>query len=261
MPEPAASHLRTWRDWFAATRDLIYPPHCLICQGETPPSDPTSTDIVIAGLCPSCIRQIRPRSDIQCQRCGAARAAQAFDPHGRCEHCLESEFHFASVHAIGNYTDQLREAVLRCKYPNEDGLTRALGRLLAHVHRSALTDMQITMIVPIPMHWWRRFRRGTNAADVLARELAVQLNLPLYDHALRRVRLTRPQGDLSVTEREKNLRHAFQLRQTAQFQNARVLLVDDILTTATTLNATSKLILKHGAQSVHAAILARAISH
>jgi ComF family protein len=259
------------RAWTAAGARLLYPPNCLICGNETLAAAPASAaarpgpanvdphDPTGRTLCATCVRELAPHSAFLCRRCGAERVAPPFQPGDACAVCQGDEHRFDSVVALGPYQDLLRECVLRIKLPTHEILTRALGELLATWRRGEFEALHLDAILPIPMHWWRRLRRGTNSAELLAAHLSQRLGVPLHRSSLYRHRATTPQGDLSKTVRRENLRHALKLRPSCDYDGARLLLVDDILTTGVTCDEAARTLFNAGAKSVHVAVLARAI--
>ncbi len=269
-----ASVFQRWRQrtraWTAAGARLLYPPNCLICGQESldvqhsaatfplpassDPHDPTGQT-----LCVACVRELAPHTSFLCRRCGAERAAPPFQPGDACAVCQDDDHHFDSVVALGPYRDLLRECVLRIKLPTHELLTRALAELLATWRRGEIEALRLDAILPIPMHWWRRLRRGTNSAELLATHLSERFGVPCHQSSLVRQRATTPQGELSATVRRENLRHAMKLRPGCDYQGARLLLVDDILTTGVTCDEAARTLFNAGAASVHVAVLSRAI--
>jgi ComF family protein len=252
--------------WTAASARLLYPPSCLICGNEdlgslTTQKTPIAKDDDPTGrtLCEACVREILPHSSFLCRRCGAERAAPPFQPGDACAVCQDDEHRFDSVVALGPYRDLLRECVLRIKLPTHEILTRALAELLIAKRKADLEALHLDAILPIPMHWWRRMRRGTSSADLLATHLSEALGVPLHRSSLYHHRATKPQGELSATARRENLRHALKLRSGCKYQGARLLVVDDILTTGVTCDEATRVLNKAGAVAVHVAVLARAI--
>lgn len=259
------------RAWTAAGARLLYPPHCLICGNESLDAAPVSAasstlptnadpgDPTGRTLCVTCVRELAPHTTYLCRRCGAERAAPPFQPGDACAVCLDDEHRFDSVVALGPYRDLLRECVLRIKLPTHEILTRALAELMTTWRRGEFETLHLDAILPIPMHWWRRLRRGTNSAELLATHLSERLGVPLHRSSLYRQRATTPQGELSKTVRRENLRHALKLRSGCDYQGARLLVVDDILTTGVTCDEAARTLFNAGAASVHVAVLARAI--
>jgi len=113
------------------------------------------------------------------------------------------------------------------------------------------------VIVPVPLHPARRRERGFNQAELLARSLSRLTGLPVM-LVLERVRYTTTQTAFDRTERMENLRNAFRLRPARNVRGSRVLLVDDVLTTGSTLSECARVLKESGASSVHAATAARA---
>jgi ComF family protein len=121
-----------------------------------------------------------------------------------------------------------------------------------------LRAWQPDFVAAIPMHWLRRWFRGTTNAAILAEVLAGSLAARLASHQIVRRRWTRPQSGLSPAERLANVHGAFRLRRPSRFSGKSVLLVDDILTTAATCNEIARLLVKAGARRVGVVVLARA---
>lgn len=156
---------------------------------------------------------------------------------------------------LGPYADELRTAVLRAKRPAGERVAAALAALLVARHRAALSAWRIDVVVPVPMHWARRALRGTSAADELARGVAAALGRPCR-RLLRRARATTMQNRLPTTDRRGNVRGAFRTR--GPLGGRRILLVDDVTTTGSTLEACGETAISAGAVAVYAAAVARA---
>ncbi len=208
----------------------------------------------------TCVREILPHATQSLPGAAVPSAPRRrFNRGDACAVCQDDEHRFDSVVALGPYRDLLRECVLRIKLPTHEILTRALAELLATKRRADFETLHLDAILPIPMHWWRRLRRGTNSAELLAAHLSEQLGVPVHRSSLYRHRATTPQGELAVTVRRENLRHALKLRPGCKYPGARLLVVDDILTTGVTCDEAARTLYKAGAAAVHVAVLARAI--
>jgi ComF family protein len=151
----------------------------------------------------------------------------------------------------------MRDAVLAIKHAPAEPLAVGLIELLWSVRCRELAQLGATVVVPMPMHWIRRLERGANAPEILADRLARRLAVPMRPLLARR-RHTVPQSSLAPQARLTNLRNAFGLRSGRDCRGARVLLVDDVLTTGATCCEASKVLLRGGAASVAVAVLARA---
>lgn len=163
---------------------------------------------------------------------------------------------YARARAVAHYTGLMREMIGQLKYADRHEARKLMGRWLAGAARDLLDDCD--MIVPVPMHprrlMWRRF----NQAGLIAGELARISGRPFEPTVLIRVRATRSQVGLTRNQRLRNLAGAFAVpaRRRSLVHGRRVLLVDDVITTGTTLNAAARVLLRAGASEVDAAALA-----
>ena len=247
---PAAC--RAWAQTAAQTGiNLVYPPQCTFCDEEIAPPD----DGIL--LCGKCRGQLHPPRSATCPRCGAVLAGSAGDAKC-CAACRDANFQFRTVVALGRYRDDLRESVLKMKQPAGEPLALAMGRLLAQERRAELQSLAASIIVPIPMHWTRRLARGTNSPEQLAGCLGRAMKLRIARRALVRSRRTPPQTMLPPEHRAENVRGAFRLARGRDLRGARVLLVDDVLTTGSTASEAAKVLRRGGAADVTVAVVARA---
>ncbi len=164
---------------------------------------------------------------------------------------------FDEVIALGGYDDAIRDAVLRMKRPNDDFLSAAMGELLALQRGDDLSQLKPDLVVPIPMYWTRRLRRGTNSPGILARRVARFCGAP-FRRVLVRGRNTLPQAGLPPRQRWKNVRGAFRVRNSRRVCGRRILLIDDILTTGATCSEAADVLKRAGAAAVAVAVIARA---
>ncbi len=229
--------------------DLLLPPQCARCNVDLPVSRPIL-------LCADC--QSRLAGDaIFCHRCGITRMG---DGGGKtvCAHCREAKFRFDSVIPLGPYREALRDAILWMKRPSGECLAAAISQLLVARRGTLLRQFNADCVVPVPMYWGRRFWRGVNSAQVVAEELSRQLGVPMLAGALGRRRNTLPQKGLGHVERFRNVRGAFALSGGYGLGDARVLVVDDIMTTGATCSEVAKTLKKGGVIAVSAVVVGRA---
>jgi ComF family protein len=147
----------------------------------------------------------------------------------------------------------LRSIVHALKYDGRRSIARHLGALMRLTAADLLNDVDV--VVPVPLHWRRKQRRGFNQAEDLARSFGVPLM-----KALKRVRATPSQTDLPAARRHANVRGAFRLRWRARVAGLRVVLVDDVCTTGATLEACATVLREAGATDVRAVTAARVAS-
>jgi ComF family protein len=172
--------------------------------------------------------------------------------------CRGERFRFDRVLALGRYTGPLRDAVLRMKRSHAEPLMMAMGRFLVERFGDELKLLRQDVVVPIPMHWTRRLVRGTNSAELLGQVVARELGVVFAPRSLRRKRRTRKLAELTRTERKRTLQGAFAVSKGCDFAGARVLLVDDVLTTGTTCDTAARALRNVGAAEINVLVLARA---
>src|SRR5207244_2040074 len=129
-----------------------------------------------------------------------------------CPRCREQTFSFECVLRLGRYDGLLRQAILQMKNPAGEGLAELVGRLWAAQAQIPLRKLAAEIVVPVPLHWWRRWRRGYNQSEALARALAADLGLPYRPRWLRRTRNTPSQTQQTAAMRRENVKGAFAAR-------------------------------------------------
>ncbi|MGD9724196.1 MAG: ComF family protein [Pirellulales bacterium] len=236
--------------------DLVFPPSCAICSCGLEAS-------AAPHLCGDCCATLLD-DRTACIRCGALGAAPVSAIDGAragvmaCTRCADLRLAFERVVRLGAYEGPLRTAVLRIKRLRHPGLALALADLLWATRGPQLADWRPDAVVPVPMHWSRKLWRGVNGAETIAERLASRLGVPLANHLLSRRRRTLPQARLSPRKRRANVRRAFYARSHRDLPGARLLLVDDVMTTGATVNEAARMLRAAGAESVAVAVLARA---
>jgi ComF family protein len=171
-----------------------------------------------------------------------------------CALCAAGLNRFDAAWSFGYYEGALRELLHLLKY---EGVTPVAARLGGALSRAVPRDTAFDAIVPMPLHWWRRWRRGFNQAELLADEVARRLGLPL-EKPVKRRRLTGSQTGLTAGARRRNVAGAFRVLKPERVAGKRLLLVDDVLTTGATANACAAALKSAGARYVAVLTLARA---
>lgn len=235
----------TLRETWDGLLDLLYPPKCLVCG-----------DLGPAPLCTLCREAFRPLLPPICRRCGLPIR----DLRGLCSSCeAGAVYSFLAARAPGHFEGTLRQAILRLKYGGKQALAAPLGEYLAaFVQREPFGRVPFDLIIPVPLHPSRLRQRGFNQSALLACEVGRRLGTPFAEDGLRRVRKTRPQVELHVSERAANVRGAF-AADPARVGNKTVLLIDDVLTTLHTVNECAHVLEDAGAKRVYAAAVARGV--
>ncbi len=227
---------------------LFYPPICTICAADVGPSE------YLCGDCHAKVPQIVPPF---CETCSEPFPGTMTDPFS-CANCAHRKLYFETAVAVYRSRGIVRQVIHDFKYNRQIHLRYVVARWLA----DALDDVRLRGrrfdgLVPVPLHPARRRERGFNQAGLLAELLSQRTSIPLQP-VLERIRYTKTQTAFDRAERMENLRNAFRLRKNAAVQGYRVLLIDDVLTTGSTLSECARVLKVAGAVSVHAATAARA---
>lgn len=170
-----------------------------------------------------------------------------------CPDCLaEPKRQWQKAYAAFRYTEGAAEAIRRYKYGKQVSLARPFGKLLAGTIEN---PSQYSEIVPVPLHWFRFILRGYNQSVLLGEELSRWTGIPVA-RRLKRIRNTKHQAFLDKDDRKKNIKGAFSVRNPEEIKGKKVLLVDDVMTTGSTLAECAKILIKAGA-IVDIAVIAR----
>ncbi|PIU08019.1 MULTISPECIES: ComF family protein [Methylobacterium] len=225
----------------AGALGLVYPPSCAGCGTAT--ADP-------GALCPGCWAGLRLIEAPCCPRYGTPFAVDLGIGDLLSARAIADPPVFGRGRAVALYEGAARDLVHRLKYGDRLDLAGPMGRMMAASGRQLLTDADL--VVPVPLHRWRLWRRRFNQAALLARTVAASAGKPFDTGALERVKATRPQVGLTRAGRAANLQGAFRVpeRARARLAGRRVLLVDDVSTTGATGNAAARALLRGGAASV-----------
>jgi ComF family protein len=164
---------------------------------------------------------------------------------------------FDNAYSYGSYEGVLRRLIQLFKYERIDTLAAPLGRFLLN---GLPRDLRFDCLVPVPLHWRRKWSRGFNQAELLARVLGRHTALPVLAKTLQRRRSTQAQAGLSDAERRANTEGAFTVpdKRRPDLSGKHVLLIDDVLTTGATLSAASRALRRAGARRVTVLTVARA---
>ena len=233
---------------------LLYPRVCQICRTESVRQEE-------GYVCERCrtkwgggIRWIEPPV---CYRCGQPYPGMITVPF-RCWGCRDLDLRFSRARAAVLATDLILEVLHRYKYNRAVWFEPFLRSLWLSRVVPAAEEEQWDGIVPVPLHPVRERERGFNQAERLADWLSQETGIPVYRDAVRRVRYTPSQTQLSRQERIRNVRGAFGPgRRIDQVQGKRILVVDDVLTTGSTCSACAEVLRKAGAADVDVWTLAR----
>lgn len=228
----------------------VLPAHCLLCGGRSDlPRD----------LCHACASDLA-QNRVACARCALPLAA----PAAWCGECLKNEPAFDAAFAPYLYEHPLDLLLTRLKFGHSLAAGRVLAELWIAALQAALADSTVSAlpnaIVPVPLHTARLRERGYNQALELAKPLAREFHIELVPRLLRRTRITAAQANLDAIARRKNLRGAFEVDADllSAKMPAHVVLLDDVMTTGTTLRECARTLKRAGVARVDVWALARA---
>jgi ComF family protein len=237
------------RDLGHGLLQIFYPNVCWLCRQLIAPRQrafcPGCQDAVFADPRPSC-------------PCCAATVGPFTAVDAGCPACRDEHFAFRRALRLGPYDGRLRDLILLLKDAHHEGLGELVAAEWAARAAERLDGLGIDCVVPVPLHWWRRWQRGYNQSDAPAAALARVLRVPCHLYGLRRLRATEKQANLSVTARRANVHGAFAARRTVDLRGRTVLLVDDVMTTGATAHEAARALRQGGAAHVVVAVLARA---
>jgi ComF family protein len=232
----------------AALFNAVFPDDCRICE------QPLRT-VSRFPVCPSCLSLPQPfTAEFFCSACRTPFVDDyPLDEHDLCSICREGRVNFDSTCSFGSYDGALQELIQLYKYGKVETLAEPLSKLLL---RAVPIEEHFDCIVPMPLHWRKRWQRGFNQAELLARPVAKRYGLTLST-ALRRSRYTQAQAGLTDAERRRNLKDSFVVRRAEEVIGKRILLIDDVFTTGATLRAATRALKAARAARVTALTLAR----
>ena len=220
--------------------DLVYPANikCVCCGREL---DET------ADFCKPCYKAL-PLNRRYCKYCGAPLSGSV------CYSCSNGERSFCKARSPFMYTGNIVNMVRKFKYDGAKYLFEPLSKFMADRYLKSHFDCDI--IVPVPVHKKRLKERGYNQAEELAKGVSKLVHVPIENSAVTRVKFSVSQTELSGEEREKNVLDSFAMQNSEDIVGKNVLVIDDVMTTGSTVDEVSKLLLENGANKVYVLTLA-----
>ena len=256
MPEIKPSpgdHTTPWKLRISRWLDLLYPPRCASCD---------DTLHLGRSLCASCEASLPILTEPFCQSCGEPFEGKIDDTFD-CPNCNKINFAFTFARPAFSRDDSLLQIIHQLKYGRQIHLATELGRLTT----SAFTDLRLAPaltenwpLIPVPLHPKRQRQRHFNQAEEISRGISKNLRLPIVK-ALKRLKNTTTQTQLSRRERQNNLKDAFHLTRSGHrlltSKPNGIILVDDVLTTGSTMDACAKTLRKAGFKNIVAVTVMR----
>lgn len=235
--------------WFRILLDYVFPPLCHSCRTFIP-------DAGRIHICDDCLATTRNLDSPLCPFCGVPFLTEDGLDHA-CGACITAPPPFAAARAAVIYEGAVRELIHRLKYDGKIQVRRPLGLLLAERLKRFAVDAAPDLLLPVPLHVKRLRQRGFNQAVLLGELLSREWGVPMARQAIKRVRWTEPQITLAAGDRAANVRGAFAIADPGIIKGKRVMLIDDVMTTGSTVVECGRLLGKSGAASVFVAVVAR----
>ena len=230
--------------------NLFYPALCHICGKKT--------ILWNQNLCKDCLKKMKKRLPPFCIKCGRQLSGEA-ELQEKCSDCKKNNLYFDRVLSVFYYDDVLKELVHNFKYKKLTSLTKEFVELTLDFMREYAIGKKIDLVVSIPMHPLRLFKREINPSHILAKNIAKKLAVRYSGNLLKKTKNTPPQSKLTRAERMKNVKGSFSMQKnnTPYVRHKKVLVVDDLFTTGSTVNECARVLKESGSSYVEVITLAR----
>lgn len=227
--------------------DLLLPKLCLVCNTEG------------SYLCDRCLTKIPLIDKFSCPNCHKVSL------HGKtCETCQKSYYLNGAIFALDYKNPLIQRMIKLLKYHFVKDLINPLAKILINEIKNShflsdnfTADESSFLIIPIPLHHKKFLWRGFNQSELLAKKLAEEFELDLRTDVLVKIKNTKSQTDLKEEERHLNVKKSFEVKNRKEVKDKLIFLIDDVLTTGSTLNEAARELKKAGAQEVWGITLAR----
>ena len=223
--------------------DLIFPRRCVICDRPANRS--------FDGVCMECRSKILYIRVPFCMKCGKKLSREETE---YCDDCRRRKHFFIQGKALYDYGG-MADSIFRFKYCGRQEYAAFYGKDLYERYASWLSAIKPDALVPVPIHPSRKRKRGYNQSELLARELSKHSGISVNDHLIIRIKKTLPQKELTQGERQNNLKKAFKICKN-DVKLDTIVIIDDIYTTGSTIDAMASLLLASGVQKIYFMTLA-----
>lgn len=222
--------------------DLLYPRRCPVCDKITGLKD--------NGPCKGCYGKLSYVEEPYCLKCGK----KVEEGEETCNTCRITVSQYDEGRAVFEYDDAMRKSIYAFKYNNRREYATFYASAAFTKYERKIISWRPQAIIPIPLHRDRLKKRGYNHSYLIAKKLGNLMNIPVIEHGLIRVKNTKPQKNLAATERENNLKNAFKIGYNGVELNS-VVLIDDIMTTGSTINEAATCLKCAGVKKVYYIVL------
>jgi len=238
-------------NWLKKVLNVVYPHQCALCG---------ASGFQDRDLCQDCYEEL-PFNHNACSICAIPLASIEKNQDLICGQCQQQSRYFNACQSLLIYQSPIDKLIHQLKFQHRLHLANLLGDLMAESLETRLSHAKHLpdCIIPVPLHASRLRERGYNQALELAKPIAKRFNLPLLTYSCVRNKATMPQSDLPAEERLNNVKDGFTVQR--NFSAKHVAIVDDVITTGSTLDEFAKTLKASGVETVDAWICARAQRH
>lgn len=227
-----------------AVIDILYPRRCPICGEIAEPRGEL--------VCPACKLKLKPIEEPRCKKCSKPIESEEKE---YCHDCETKQHHYKEGYALWVYDSFMKKSIADFKFHGRREYSDFYIDEIINRYGNRIQKIAPDILVPVPVHKSKQIQRGYNQADILARGIGAALNIAVLSHLLQRDKKTLPQKLLNDKERLKNLEKAFSYSdpERGRFPGKihRVMLIDDIYTTGSTIEACTNILLKNGIDEVY----------
>lgn len=241
--------VKSVRTLLAQTVDTVLPPRCVL-SGEVVDSQ--------GMLSAESWARLEFIGSPRCECCGIPFEYEV-EPGTMCAVCIENQPPYKFVRSAVKYNDTSRDLILGFKHGDQLHTVKTFTPWLMRAGAELLEEADL--LIPVPLHRWRLWRRRYNQSALIAHSLSQASNVPVLVDGLERTRATLTQGYMKAAERHKNVKHAFAMnpKHASDIKDKAVLLIDDVFTTGATVKECTKTLLAAGAKSVDVLTIARTV--
>lgn len=217
--------------------NILYPRCCPICHRILKNQEGL--------ICPECAALLKPYDGPRCMKCGKSVAPQ----EEFCSECSGRKRFFTEGKGIYFYDDRMKGSLLRYKYYGRREYGDFYAAAMCRYGKKEIERWQVDLLIPVPLHPSKQRRRGFNQAQYLADRIGAFYGIPVSGSALIKKKKTKSQKKLNAGERCRNLQDAFEVRE--RLDGLRILVIDDVYTTGSTMDAAAACLVGAGASKVY----------
>ena len=219
-------------------KDGLYPKSCPMCDKILKKNQL---------ICHKCSEKLEYIDEPKCKKCGKQLDDMRVE---YCEDCRRYHHDYKMGIGVFAYNDMVSKSIYRFKYYNRRTYAECYGAAIALRCGEKIKGWQADVIIPVPIHKRKMIKRGYNQAELIARVVGEKMNIAVDERCLLRTVNTRPQKEMNKSERVQNLKKAFVVAEGA-IKFKKIILIDDIYTTGSTIDACARALLEAGAKEIY----------